>query len=85
MSHWRESRPLGWVTKTTDKNNLRSTGANLKQISNNFHGAQGFALLAHSLLSQVKNVGCVDEIREGKERQTITFGCNTFDDSALKI
>ena len=30
---------------TTDKNNLRSTRANCKYISNTFHGAQGFAFL----------------------------------------
>ena len=67
-SRSRESRPRGRVTNTTDKNNLSSTGANLKSISDKIHGAQGLALLAHSLLSQVNNVGCVDEIRERKER-----------------
>ena len=41
------------VTETAYKNNLHRTRGNFQQISNNHHGAQGFALLAHSLLLNI--------------------------------
>ena len=44
------------VTEETDKNNLRSTRANFKEILKNYHGAQGFVLLAHSLLMHTISV-----------------------------
>ena len=45
ISRSRESRQC--AEKAGKSNRLR-TRANFKQISNNYHGVQGFALLAHS-------------------------------------
>ena len=39
--------------ETEGKNNLCRTRVNFKYISNNYHGAQGFALLTHSLLRKL--------------------------------
>ena len=49
MSRSRESRPRGSRKKET-KITYAARALTLNRLKKNYHGAQGFALLAHSLL-----------------------------------